>query len=343
MAVRNLDRDDVVTRREADASAAAERRWAAIEATQARLAPPVGAEDMGEVVRRSLAAYCQEVESGVVDDWGRDVPEVFRRAARRFRGAGLWSDFVLAFAPTVAVGLAFAVVRLADVALAGWLAWAGAAAAPVVWFLAWVGRHRFSWLEGSMGALAAGFAWAGLVAVLLPLQLQRNADATLLAAQSVLGDLAMTSLRSKIENGRYVRPENVDPLLSIDAARLSERSIVYTASSDRFRGELVARVGVDSGTVTWTTRGEEVRLGLAAGKVLSTAAHSWTLETAGRDLKLAADPTTIGVRPSRGDCVVVAYDPASRRVERAQRLVRCDVRSTATSTEQPPEAGQRPG
>lgn len=317
----------------------ADQRWAAIKRTQRRMAPPPGGEDIGELVAQSLDAYWAQREAEVQAELEREAPAVFRRAAALFAPVGFWSDFALPVVPMALVLFTFLLARGGTgVALPDWLPWAGSAAAIGVGAIALLRYRRAAWLEDSVGALVAGLLLSTVVGLYLFLQTRTSTDLTLVALQEKIEDVAVASLRNKLDEGRYLQASVSDRFLSIETDLLSHSSAVYTASATSFPGRLVAEIGPRSGLVRWTTRNqEELRLALAAGEVIAAGQGTLLLRADRGDLQLKADPAVLGLRPAPGDCLVVAYDPAPEKctIERAVRLQACTLGPLASTTPRP--------
>ena len=155
-------------------------------------------------------------------------------------------------------------------------------------------------------------------------QMQVSNDLTLLALQDELTRIAVSSLRSKLDEGTFLQTRVKDRLLYVKTAEISNQQAVYRASAINFPGELVARLGARSGLVRWTTRNQDsLRFALVSGKLIAVEDGSWVFRTEGRDLQLKAESRVLGLQPVPGGCLVVAYNPMDRTVERALPFDAC--------------------
>src|SRR5689334_25217459 len=157
-----------------ESSRTPEERWAAIQRTQRKMAPPPGGEDVGALLARSMDAYWAAKEHAAAAEIG-DVPKAFERAAAWLRKESFqkefWSDFGFAFIPVALVLLVDVEMGRADFAFSGWLPWVATGVALLVFALAWR-RRSIPALRYSIGALAAGL----LVSVGVGLYLYRQSD-----------------------------------------------------------------------------------------------------------------------------------------------------------------------
>ena len=306
-------------------------RWAGIKRTQQRMAPPPGGEDIDALLAKSMEAYWATKEREAASEMV-DTSEVFRKAAALFR-KDFWSDFCLASIPIALVLLTYMGLRRADIALPDWLPWVGSAFALLLFTGAWLvllrGRRFIPWLRYSVGALAAGLLMSTVVGIWLFRQSEANTTIALVALRGEIEDVAVSSLLHRWRGHDWLSPQIKSAFFSLQSSDpLDGNRVVYRASAQSFPGELVANLEPASGEVRWVSANRNsLQTAFVVGRLLSVEGGVWKVQASPLSpiLELWPGPKVLEVQANPGDCLIVAYQPSSKRntVQRVVRLNSC--------------------
>jgi hypothetical protein len=305
----------------------ADERWIAIKRTQRKMAAPPGGEDIGALLAKSLDAYWTQHEEDAQVAKRVEIPGIFRRAASLFRN-DFWSDFAFASVPVALVLLIGWATTQSGILLPDWWHWAASAVTLLLLTVTLVAlrSRRVAWLEYSGGALVAGLTMALLTGVYVYRQTQASNSFALATLQVKLADIAVVSLQSKQDTGRFLNTHLRHKFLSVETAAISSQEAIYKASAKNFPGKLIAELGPRSGSVRWTARNpDDVRVTVAAGMLVRIEKEAWLFRADGRDLWLKASPESLDIQPTPGNCLVVAFkpNPGDGTVMQAVRLHAC--------------------